>query len=150
MKDIYYEDYIIGNIYKTSAAFVDETAIKVFAEKYDPQPHHLDDEAGRKTLVGGLVASGWQTAALTMKLLVESDFTPDCGFIGAGFDELSWPSPLRPNDKIYATAEVLSARISKSRPSHGILKVRIHTYNQKNELVQKQVVNLFVPRKQSY
>ena len=150
MKDIYYEDYIIGNIYKTSAAFVDETAIKAFAEKYDPQPHHLDDEAGRKTLVGGLVASGWQTAALTMKLLVESDFTPDCGFIGAGFDELSWPSPLRPNDKIYATAEVLSARISKSRPSHGILKVRIHTYNQKNELVQKQVVNLFVPRKQSY
>ena len=150
MKDIYYEDYIIGNIYKTSAAFVDETAIKVFAEKYDPQPHHLDDEAGRKTLVGGLVASGWQTAALTMKLLVESDFTPDCGFIGAGFDELSWPSPLRPNDKIYATAEVLSARISKSRPSHGILKVRIYTYNQKNELVQKQVVNLFVPRKQSY
>ena len=150
MKDIYYEDYIIGNIYKTSAAFVDETAIKAFAEKYDPQPHHLDDEAGRKTLVGGLVASGWQTAALTMKLLVESDFTPDCGFIGAGFDELSWPSPLRPNDKIYATAEVLSARISKSRPSHGILKVRIYTYNQKNELVQKQVVNLFVPRKQSY
>ena len=150
MKDIYYEDYIIGQIYKTSSAFIDAMAIRAFAEKYDPQPHHLNEEAGRKTMVGGLVASGWQTAALTMKLLVESDFTPERGFIGAGFDELSWPNPLRPNDEIYATAEVLSTRISKSRPSYGILKVRIDTYNQKNELVQKQLVNLFVPRKQSY
>ena len=73
-------------------------------------------------------------------------FIPECGFIGAGFDELSWPKPVRPNDEIYAIIEVINARISKSKPTHGILKSKTYTYNQHNEIVQKQIVNLLVPR----
>jgi|694.fasta_scaffold37257_2 acyl dehydratase len=146
MKDRFYEDYDIGQKYTTKSIRIDELSIIEFAKTYDPQHHHLDDAAARKTAFGGLVASGWQTAALTMKLFVESDFTPECGFIGAGFDELSWPMPVRPNDEIYAIIEVINARISKSRPTHGILKVKTYTYNQHNDIVQKQIVNLLVPR----
>jgi acyl dehydratase len=147
MKEKYFEEYDIGQKYITNSVKVDTKSIVDFAIKYDPQHHHLDDIAGKKTVFGGLVASGWQTAALTMKLFVDSDFTPECGFIGAGFDELSWPTPVRPNDEIYAVIEVVNARISKSRPTHGVLKVKTYTYNQRNEIVQKQVVNLLVPRK---
>ena len=146
MKDKYYEDYDIGQKYITKSISIDARSIIEFAEEYDPQPHHLDFEAGMKTAFGGLVASGWQTAALTMKLFVDSDFTPECGFIGAGFDELSWPTPVRPNDEIYAVIEVIDSRNSKSRPTHGILKVKTYTFNQRNEIVQKQIVNLLVPR----
>ena len=126
---------------------IDEQSIIEFARQYDPQAHHLDDEAGKKTAFGGLVASGWHTASLTMKLFVDSDFTPKCGFIGAGFDELSWPKPVRPRDEIHAVICVLNTRISKSRPTHGLLKAQIDTYNQKNQVVQKQIVNLLVPRR---
>ena len=149
MKDKYYEDYDIGQKYITKSIRIDASSIIEFAEKYDPQPHHLDDAAGKKTAFRGLVASGWQTASITMKLFVDSDFTPECGFIGAGLDELSWPIPVRPNDEIYAVIEVINARISKSRPTHGVLKVKTYTYNQRNEIVQKQVVNLLVPRNPS-
>lgn len=147
MKDIYYEDYDTDQIYITKSIIIDERAIIEFAEKYDPQAHHLNHEAGKKTAFGGLVASGWHTASLTMKLFVDSDFTPVCGFIGAGFDDLSWPTPVRPQDEIHAVIQVLNRRISKSRPSHGLLKVQVYTYNQKNEVVQKEIVNLLVPRR---
>jgi acyl dehydratase len=94
-----------------------------------------------------LAASGWHTAALTMRLLVESDFKPVGGIIGAGFDEFRWPLPVRPGDELHVESEVLEVRPSKSRPHQGLVKVRTTTKNQKGEVVQVSVGNLVVPRR---
>jgi acyl dehydratase len=93
----------------------------------------------------GLAASGWHTAALTMRLLVESEFKPAGGIIGAGFDELRWPRPVRPGDELRVESEVLEVRPSKSRPNQGWIKLRITTLNQNEEPVQIFVGNLIVP-----
>jgi acyl dehydratase len=121
--------------------------IKTFAAEFDPQPFHLDEHAARDTIFGGLVASGWHTAALTMRLLVQSDFNPAGGIVGAGFEEFRWGRPVRPGDELRVEAEVVEVRPSRSRPDQGVLKVRTTTLNQKNEAVQITVGNLVVPRR---
>ena len=121
--------------------------IKEFAAEFDPQPFHLDADAARRSIFGGLAASGWHTAAMTMRLLVESEFKPAGGIIGAGFDEFRWPAPVRPGDELHLDIEVLEVRPSKSRPSQGMVKVRTTTRNQKGEAVQVSVGNLVVPRR---
>src|SRR3954463_3361617 len=114
---------------------------------FDPQPFHLDAKAAQDTLFGGLAASGWHTAAITMRLLVESELKPAGGIVGAGFDEFRWPRPVRPGDELRIEAEVLEVRPSKSRPEQGMVKLRPTTFNQKNEPVQVSVGNLVVPRR---
>ena len=126
---------------------IDEDRIKSFAAEFDPQPFHLDAEAARKSLFGGLAASGWHTAALTMRLLVESEIKPVGGIVGAGFDEFRWPRPVRPGDELRVESEVLEVRASKSRPEQGVIKVRTTTLNQNGEAVQIFVGNLVVPRR---
>jgi acyl dehydratase len=126
---------------------VEADRIKSFAAEFDPQPFHLDDAAARETIFRGLAASGWHTAAMTMRLLVESEFEPAGGIIGGGFDELRWPRPVRPGDELRVESEVLETRPSKSRPAHGLVKVRTTTLNQHNEPVQVFVANLLVPRR---
>jgi acyl dehydratase len=96
----YFEDYHVGQLFNSSRLRVDKEAIVAFAREFDPQPYHLDEEAARNSVFGGLVASGWHTAALTMRLLVDSEFRPAGGILGVGFDELSWPRPVRPGDEI--------------------------------------------------
>lgn len=125
----------------------DSARIKAFAAEFDPQPFHLDDEAARNTIFAGLAASGWHTAALTMRILVESEFKPAGGLIGASFDELPWSRPTRPGDESHVESEILSVRPSSSRPSQGLVKLRITTFNQKDEPVQVFVANLIVPRR---
>ena len=117
--------------------------------EFDPQPFHLDEDAARDTIFGGLAASGWHTAALTMRLLVESEIEPAGGIVGAGFDEFRWPKPVRPGDELRIESEVLEVRPSRSRPNQGLIKVRTTTLNQNNEAVQVQIGNLVVPRRQS-
>ena len=117
--------------------------------EFDPQPFHLDEEAAQHTIFKGLAASGWHTAALTMRLLVESEVKPAGGLVGAGFDEFRWPRPVRPGDELHIESEVLEVRPSKSRPTQGMIKVRITTLNQNDEPVQIQVVNIVVPLRQS-
>lgn len=118
-----------------------------FAGQFDPQPYHLDEEAARKSVFGGLAASGWHTAALTMRLLVESEFRPAGGILGVGFDELSWPRPVRPGDELHTKSEVLDVRPSKSRPDRGLIRVRTTTFNQNGEAVQIYTGRLLVPRR---
>ena len=115
--------------------------------EFEPQPFHLDDEAARGSIFGGLAASGWHAAALTMRLLVEGELKPAGGIVGVGFDEFRWPLPVHPGDELYLESEVLEVRPSKSRPNHGLIKVRTTTRNQDGEAVQVSVGSLIVPRR---
>ena len=144
----YLEDFAPGQKYATGTLRVTPEDIKEFAARFDPQPFHLDDEAARKSFFGGLAASGWHTAALTMKLLVEGELEPAGGIIGAGFDEFRWPRPVRPGDVLRVESEIIEVRVSKSRPKRGMIKVRTTTYNQDGEEVQVFVGNLVVPRRE--
>ena len=147
MAEHYLDDFAVGQTFGSARMRIDEDRIKSFAAEFDPQPFHLDAEAARKSLFGGLAASGWHTAALTMRLLVESEIKPVGGIVGAGFDEFRWPRPVRPGDELRVESEVLEVRASKSRPEQGIIKVRTTTLNQNGEAVQIFVGNLVVPRR---
>jgi acyl dehydratase len=144
----YFEDFAVGQSYGSGRARIDADRIKSFAAEFDPQPFHLDEEAARNTMFRGLAASGWHTAALTMRLLVESELKPAGGIVGAGFEELRWPRPVRPGDELRVESEVLEVRPSKSRPEQGLIKVRTTTLNQDGEAMQVLVANLVVPCRQ--
>jgi len=143
----YLEDFAAGQKFGSGRLRVAEERIRSFAAEFDPQPFHLDDAAARASIFGGLAASGWHTAALTMRLLVESELEPAGGIVGAGFDEFRWPRPVRPGDELHLEAEVLEVRPSKSRPEQGLVKIRTTTLNQNGEAVQVSVGNLVVPRR---
>jgi acyl dehydratase len=143
----YLEDFAVGQTFGSGRLRIDAEGIKRFAAEFDPQPFHLDEETARDTFFRGLAASGWHTAALTMRLLVESELKPASGIIGAGFDEFRWPRPVRPGDELHLMSEVLEVRPSKSRPDQGMIKVRTTTLNQNEETVQISVGNLVVPRR---
>lgn len=143
----YLEDFAVGQRYRSARVAIDAAEIKAFAGEFDPQPFHLDEEAARTSFFGGLAASGWHTAALTMRLLVESELRPAGGIIGAGGDELKWPRPVRPGDQLEVEAEVLEVRPSRSRPTSGLVKFRVTTSNQHGEPVQEVVMRLLVPRR---
>ena len=143
----YFEDFVIGQVFNSGRLRVDKEAIVAFAREFDPQPYHIDEEAARESVFGELVASGWHTAALTMRLLVDSEFRPAGGILGVGFDELSWPRPVRPGDELQVRSEVLEARPSKSRPDRGMIRARNTTFNQNNEAVQIFTAKLIVPRR---
>jgi len=142
----YFEDLAVGQRFGSGTLDVEAAAIKAFAAEYDPQPFHLDDAAARSSLFGGLAASGWHTAAMMMKLLVAGEFRPAGGIIGAG-GELSWPAPVRPGDTLRVVAEILEVRSSRSRPGHGLVKVRVTTLNQRDETVQAFTPTLLVERR---
>ncbi|WP_341235545.1 MaoC family dehydratase [uncultured Sulfitobacter sp.] len=144
MTALYLEDFEAGQTFGSGEVAVTEDEIIRFATQFDPQPFHLDPEAAKVTFFGGLAASGWQTAALTMKLLVGGEMLPANGIIGAGFESLNWPRPVRPGDTLHVVSEILEVRSSKSRPTQGMIKVRSHTLNQKDEVVQDSVGNLVV------
>ena len=146
----YLEDFAAGQKYAGAARTrVEAERIRTFAAEFDPQPFHLDDAAAQGSIFRGLAASGWHTAAMTMKLLVASDLKPAGGIVGAGFDEFRWPLPVRPGDELRVEVEVLEVRPSKSRPDLGIIKIRTTTLNQDGQAVQVTVGNLMVPRRTS-
>ena len=147
MADRYLEDFGVGLTFRSAPARIDADQIKRFAREFDPQPFHLDEEAASGTIFGGLAASGWHTAAVTMKLLVESDFKPAGGIVGAGFDQLRWPRPVRPGDELHVEGEVIDVRPSRSKPDQGLIKVRTSTLNQNGDVVQFSAGSLVVPRR---
>src|SRR6267378_7516530 len=149
MTDRYLEDFAVGQTFRSGRLQIDKERIKTFGAEFDPQPFHLDEDAARDTIFCGLAASGWHTAALAMRLLVESDLKPAGGIVGVGFDELRWPRPVRPGDELRLESEVLEVRPSKSRPQQGLIKVRTTALNQNGEAVQVLVANLMVPRRSS-
>ena len=141
------EDFAVGQTFRSGRVRIDTERIKTFGAEFDPQPFHLDEEAARDTIFRGLAASGWHTAAVTMRLLVESDLKPAGGIVGAGADEFRWPRPVRPGDELRIESEVLEVRPSRSRPDQGLIKVRTTTLNQNDEAVQVIIANLVVPRR---
>jgi acyl dehydratase len=147
MTPMYLEDLAAGQKYGSQEITVDAEGIKSFAKEYDPQPFHLDERNAAGTFFGGLVASGWQTASLTMKLLVASDLKIAGGLIGAGVEELRWPRPVRPGDALHVECEILETRVSKSHPDRGVAKTRISTLDRAGNPVQQMIVNMIVPRR---
>jgi len=146
MNELYLDDFHVGQKFGSGRLRVETDQIKPFAAEFDPQPFHLDEEAAKSSFFGGLAASGWHTAALTMRLLVTSDLKPAGGVIGAS-NEISWTRPVRPGDDLRIESEVLEVRPSKSRPEQGMIKVRSTTLNQKDEPVQVLTASLVVPRR---
>jgi acyl dehydratase len=147
MTERYLEDFTVGQTFGSARLRIEEDRIKTFAAEFDPQPFHLDEVAARRSIFRGLAASGWHTAAVTMRLLVESELRPAGGVVGAGFDELRWPRPVRPGDELRVESEVLEVRPSKSRPDQGLIKLRTTTLNQNGEAVQVSIGNLLVPHR---
>src|SRR5262249_36253676 len=143
----YFEDLTPGRRFETGTHRVDADQIKTYARQFDPQPFHLDEEAAKASLFAGLAASGWHTAGMTMRLIVEGPFRPAGGVIGAGIDEFRWPKPVRPGDVLRVVSEVIESRESKSRPTIGIVRVRHTTLNQHGETVQESIANHVVQRR---
>jgi acyl dehydratase len=142
----YFDDLEVGQKFASPTLSVDAAAIKAFAAEFDPQPFHLDEAAARGSLFEGLAASGWHTAALTMRLCVASEFRPAGGILGIG-GELNWLKPVRPGDMLRVECEVLETRPSRSRPGQGVVKIRVTTLNQHAEAVQTFTPTLFVDRR---
>jgi len=131
----YFEDYVAGNKYRLGEAEVHEQEIIEFARRYDPQPMHTDPEAAARGIYGGLIASGWHTGALMMRLLVEK-FLPGQASVGSpGIDRLRWLRPVRPGDVLSVTTTVLEARRSASRPEMGLIRTETVVANQREEQV---------------
>jgi acyl dehydratase len=143
----YLEDFAVGQTFGSGRLRIDKERIFAFAAEFDPQPFHLDEAAARHSIFGGLAASGWHTAAVTMRLLFDSELKPAGGIIGAGLDECRWPRPVRPGDELRIECEVIEVRPSKSRPEQGLIKLRTTTLNQNGEAVLMHVVNLVVLRR---
>ena len=141
----YFEDLAVGQKFKSGTYEVTAEAIKAFAAQFDPQPFHLDEEAAKATHFKGLAASGWHTAAIVMRLLVTSELKLAGGTIGGGAEDLRWPRAVRPGDILSLEVEVIEKRRSRSRPELGIVKVRLTTVNQANEVVQLSTPALMVP-----
>ena len=141
----YFEDLQIGQKFASPSLRIDTEAIKSFAAEFDPQPFHLDDKA-RHSVFAGLAASGWHTAAVSMRLCLSSDFRPAGGILGTG-GELLWSKPVRPGDELRVEVEVIETRPSRSRPEQGVVTIRVTTLNQDGETVQTFSPTLLVDRR---
>ena len=144
-QELYFEDFYVGQKFaSTGGAKVTAEEIKDFGTRYDPQPFHLDEAAGEASFFKGLAASGWLTAAIVMRLRVQSIKVAG-GMIGAGVEEMRWITPVRPGDTIRTESEVLSTRLSVNRPTFGVIQSRTTVFNQANELVMRSIVNFLAP-----
>ena len=145
---LYYEDAHIGLVITTRSERLTRDRIVAFAEEFDPQPQHLSETSARSSMFGELVASGWHTAAVTMRLQAEAVFNRiPGGGMGAQIDNLAWTQPVRPGDALHARIEVLDMRPSRSRPDRGLLTIRTTTLNEQNEPVQVMTASVLLPRR---
>lgn len=143
----YLEDLAPGQKFSAGPIEVTAEEIIAFARKFDPQPFHLDLGAAKDTVFGELVASGWHTAALTMRLIVESSPRMEGGMIGRGIERMNWLRPVRPGDKLFYEAEILSLRASASNPKRGVMRLMNTTTNQHGQPVLTMESVVFVPRR---
>jgi acyl dehydratase len=145
-KERYFDDLKVGDQFKSEPLEVTERQVVEFAHKFDPQMFHLTRKSAERTVFKGLIASGWHTAAMTMRLFVQTlNFTE--GAIGLGVDELRWPNPVRPGDSLRVETEILELRPSRSKPDYGIIRLRNVTTNQQGEIVQTMTASAMVPRR---
>ncbi len=146
MKELYFDDLTAGKRFRSGTFEVPARAIIEFAEKFDPQMFHLNAKAAERSIFKGLVASGWHTAAITMRLFVKRlNFAE--GAIGLGVDELRWPNAVRPGDVLRVETEIVETRPCKSKPKQGIIRLKNVTTNQRGEIVQTMFANAMVPRR---
>lgn len=146
MKEHYFDDLKVGDRFKSDPLKVTEKEVVEFAHKFDPQMFHLNQKIAERTLFKGLVASGWHTAAITMRLFVQRlNFAE--GAIGLGVDELRWPNAVRPGDVLTVETEILDLRPSRSKPGYGIIRLRNLTTNQQDEVVQTMMASAMVPQR---
>src|SRR5881227_1597533 len=145
MSERYFDDLTLGDRIKSATYEVTEEQIISFAREFDPQPFHLDPALARQTMFKGLIASGWHTAAITMRLFVQTlNFAE--GAVGLGVDELRWPNAVRPGDVLQVETEIVDLRESQSKPSHGIIRLRNVSTNQRGEIVQTMAASALVLR----
>ena len=144
--ELYLDDLRLGQRFTTAEHRLEAERLMAFAAEFDPQPFHLDEAAAQRSLFGGLAASGWHTAAITMRLLVTSGPAIVGGLIGAAV-ELSWPRPTRPGDVLHVVSEVTDIAPSRSRPERGMVTLRSETRNQEGAVVQVMVGRMVVPRR---
>ncbi len=135
IKERYFEDYQTGEVLEVGDYLVTREEIVDFASRYDPQPFHLDDEAARESIYGGLIASGWMTCSVVMRMLVDHVISPVSSMGSPGIDELRWLGPVRPGDRLRVRVTVVDARRSKSRPDRGLIHLRQEAINQHGEVV---------------
>src|SRR5881409_4248248 len=146
MKKLCFDDLKAGDRFKSEPLEVTEKQVIEFAHKFDPQMFHLTRKSAERTIFKGLIASGWHTAAITMRLFVRTlNFTE--GAIGLGVDELRWPNVVRPGDVLTVETEIVDLRPSRSRPGYGIIRLRNVTTNQRGEIVQTMLASVMVPRR---
>ena len=146
MKERYYDDLKRGDRFKSEPLSVTEKELIEFAHRFDPQMFHLSRRRAERSIFKGLIASGWHTAAMSMRLFVQTlNFAE--GAIGLGVDELRWPNAVRPGDVLTVETDILKMRPSKSRPGQGIIRLRSVTTNQRGEVVQKMLASAMVPRR---
>ena len=142
----YFEDVKPGDKFQSQAYHISEEQILSFAREFDPQPFHIDRAVADKSMFAGFFASGWHTAATSMRLFVQTlNFAE--GAIGLGVDEMRWPDAVRPGDDLQVETEIIEVRESKSKPSHGIIRIRNVTTNQRGKIVQKMFASALVLRK---
>ena len=144
-RDLYFEDFHSGQKFNSIGSYkVTADEIKDFGQRYDPQPFHIDEAAGESSFFKGLAASGWLTAAIVMRLRVQSIKVAG-GMIGAGVEEIRWTEPVRPGDSLRTEAEILEVRRSRNRPTFGVVRSRTTTLNQANQVVMMATVNFLAP-----
>jgi acyl dehydratase len=143
----YFEDFAADQVFEAGSVTVTEDEIITFARQYDPQAMHVDPVRARETIYGGLIASGWHTAALSMRLLVDGIFGATVGMGSPGVDELRWLRPVRPGDTLSVRLTILEARASESRPDRGIIRFRVEARNQGGELVMQMTGAAFIARR---
>jgi acyl dehydratase len=146
MSERYLEDLNAGDRFKSTTYRVTEDGIISFAREFDPQSFHLDSAKAKQTMFEGLIASGWHTAAITMRLFVQTLKFAE-GAVGLGVDELRWPNPVRPGDALQVETEIVDLRESRSKPNHGIIRLRNVTSNQRGEIVQTMMASAMVPKR---
>jgi acyl dehydratase len=140
----HFEDFVPGSMAEFGPIAVDEAEVVAFAERYDPQPIHVDPAAAANGPFGGLIASGWHTASLVMRLLVDNYLPRDAALASPGLDELRWLWPVRPGDRLRVRATVVDARRSQSKPDRGLVRTKIEALNQDGRVVMSMVaMNLF-------
>ena len=147
MTELYLEDLHVGDRFESATFDVTEKGIVDFANDFDPQPFHLDLDAAKRSVFQGLVASGWHTAAMSMKLFVTGGLRLAGGSVGLGVDELRWPRPVRPGDTLRLQTEIIEVRPSRSKPDRGIIRIRNVTTNQNGEVVQTFLASVLVRRR---
>ena len=143
----YFEDFVVGQTFSSGRTLVEREQIKRFASEFDPQPFHLDENTAQDTIFRGLAASGWHTAAVTMRLILESDLRIAGGVVGQAIKGLEWRRPVRPGDRLQVVSTIADKQVSSKQRQTGLLHVATETRNQDGELVLSMRAVLILPRR---